>query len=84
MYLQATFAFIHWLKHWGESVGKVQLEHYDNAMSCLTMVIKGVSKKARQDTRQDKCMDICRTTPPTSWEVKCCPEEGISFGKYDN
>ena len=38
-------------------------------MSCLTMVIKGVSKKARQDTRRDKCTDIGRTAPPTPWEV---------------
>jgi hypothetical protein len=29
------------------------------------MVIKGVSKKARQDTRRDKCTDIGRTAPPT-------------------
>jgi hypothetical protein len=52
-----------------KSIGKVQLEHYDNAMFCLTMVIKGVSKKARQDTRRDKCTDIGRTAPPTPWEV---------------
>ena len=54
-----------------QTIGKVQLEHYDNAMSCLTMVIKGVSKskKARQDTRRDKCTDIGRTAPPTPWEV---------------
>jgi len=69
MYLQATFTFMRWLKHWDESVGKVQLEHYDNAMSYLTMVIQGVSKKARQDTRRDKCTDIGRTAPPTPWEV---------------
>lgn len=69
MYLQATFTFMHWLKHWDESVGKVQLEHYDNAMSCLTMVIKSVSKKAMQETRRDKCTDIGRTAPPTPWEV---------------
>ena len=52
-----------------QTIGKVQLEHYDNAMSCLAMVIKGVSKKARQDTRRDKCTDIGRTAPPTPWEV---------------
>ena len=33
------------------------------------MVIKGVSKKARQDTRLYKCTDIGRTAPPTPWEV---------------
>ena len=62
-----------------QTIGKVQLEHYDNAMSCLTMVIKGVSKKARQDTRRDKCTDIGRTVGG-----KCCHEEGISFGTYDS
>jgi hypothetical protein len=33
------------------------------------MMIKGVSKKARQDTRREKCTDIGRTAPPTPWEV---------------
>jgi hypothetical protein len=69
MYLQATYTFMYWLKNWDETEGKVQLEHYDNAMACLTMVIKGVSKKARQDTRREKCTDIGRTAPPTPWEV---------------
>jgi hypothetical protein len=38
-------------------------------MSYLSMMIKGVSKKARQDTRREKCTDIGRTAPPTPWEV---------------
>ena len=63
------------MKNWDETEGKVQLEHYDNAMACLTMVIKGVSKKARQDTRREKCTDIGRTG-------ECCPEEGVSVGTY--
>jgi hypothetical protein len=39
-------------------------------MLCLaSLCIKGVSKKARHDTRRDKCTDIGRTAPPTPWEV---------------
>jgi hypothetical protein len=37
---------MNWLKNWDETEGKVQLEHYTNAMSYLSMMIKGVSKKA--------------------------------------
>ena len=69
IYLQSTFTFMNWLKNWDETEGKIQLEHYTNAMSYLSMMIKGVSKKARQDTRREKCTDIGRTAPPTPWEV---------------
>ena len=66
-----------------QTIGKVQLEHYDNAMSCLTMVIKGVSKKARQDTRRDKYRHRQDSTTD-SVGGKCCHEKGISFGTYDS
>ena len=51
IYLQSTFTFMNWLKNWDETEGKAQLEHYANAMSCLSMIL-GVSKKAKQDTRR--------------------------------
>jgi hypothetical protein len=33
IYLQSTFTFMNWLKNWDETEGKIQLEHYTNAMS---------------------------------------------------
>ena len=51
---------MNWLKNWDETEGKVQLEHYANAMSCLSMIL-GVSKKARQDTRRYRSNKCCAT-----------------------
>ena len=80
IYLQSTFTFMNWLKNWDETEGKVQLEHYTNAMSCLSMMIKGVSKKARKDTRRVyRHRQDCTTDTVGG---KCCPEECISEGKY--
>jgi hypothetical protein len=55
---------MNWLKNWDETEGKAQLEHYANAMSCLSMI--DTQKKERLLDLTSRNSDVGQVAPE-SW-----------------